>query len=129
MNVTGKILEIFDTQNISNTFKKREFVLEYAENPQYPEYIKFEMIQDKCALLDGLNVGDTVNVFFNLKGRKWTDPKGEVKYFNSLQAWKFETEASGGSTPPPPSADQGMDQMEEPGWVDSNDAADDDLPF
>lgn len=129
MNVTGKILEIFDTQNISNTFKKREFVLEYAENPQYPEYVKFEMIQDKCALLDGLNVGDTVNVFFNLKGRKWTDPKGEVKYFNSLQAWKFETEAAGGSTPPPPQAEQGMDQMEEPGWVDSNDAADDDLPF
>jgi len=129
MNVTGKILEIFDTQNISNTFKKREFVLEYAENPQYPEYVKFEMIQDKCALLDGLNVGDTVNVFFNLKGRKWTDPKGEVKYFNSLQAWKFETESAGGSTPPPPQADQGMDQMEEPGWVDSNDAADDDLPF
>ncbi len=128
MNVTGKILEIFETQNISNTFKKREFVLEYAENPQYPEYLKFEMIQDKCALLDGLNVGDTVNVFFNLKGRKWTDPKGEVKYFNSLQAWKFETEAAGGSTPPP-QADQGMDQMEEPGWVDSNEAADDDLPF
>ena len=128
MNVQGKILEIFETQNISNTFKKREFVLEYAENPQYPEYVKFEMIQDKCALLDGLNVGDTVNVFFNLKGRKWTDPKGEVKYFNSLQAWKFETEASSGSTPPPPSTDQGMDQMEEPGWVDSNEA-DDDLPF
>lgn len=128
MNVKGKILEIFDTQNISNTFKKREFVLEYAENPQYPEYIKFEMIQDKCALLDGLNVGDTVNVYFNLKGRKWTDPKGEVKYFNSLQAWKFENESAGGSADmPPPPSDQGMDQMEEPSWSTENE--DDDLPF
>lgn len=129
MNVKGKILEIFDTQNISNTFKKREFVLEYAENPQYPEYIKFEMIQDKCALLDGLNVGDTVDVYFNLKGRKWTDPKGEVKYFNSLQAWKFETESAAGGSgdmPPPPS-NQGIDQIEEPSWSTENE--DDDLPF
>lgn len=129
MNVKGKIVEIFDTQNISNSFKKREFVLEYAENPQYPEYLKFEMIQDKCALLDGLNAGDTVDVYFNLKGRKWTDPKGEVKYFNSLQAWKFETESAGGSPdmPPPPSDQGGMDQMEEPGW--STASEDDDLPF
>jgi len=129
MNVKGKILEIFETQNISNTFKKREFVLEYVENPQYPEYLKFEMIQDKCSLLDGLNVGDEVNVYFNLKGRKWTDPKGVDKYFNSLQAWKFETEsaASEGAAPPPPAADQGVDQMEEPGWIAENE--DDDLPF
>ncbi|MTI20642.1 DUF3127 domain-containing protein [Fulvivirga sp. RKSG066] len=128
MNVKGKITEIYDTQNISNTFKKREFVLEYAENPQYPEYLKFEMIQDKCALLDGLNVGDTVDVYFNLKGRKWTDPKGVDKYFNSLQAWKFETEsAGGGGSTPPAAADTGMDQMEEPGWISENE--DDDLPF
>lgn len=128
MNVQGTILEIFDTQNISNTFKKREFVLEYVENPQYPEYLKFEMIQDKCALLDGLKVGDKVNVHFNLKGRKWTDPKGEVKYFNSLQAWKFETESSTQAPSTlPPATDQGMDQMEEPGWIAENE--DDDLPF
>jgi len=128
MNVQGTILEIFDTQNISNTFKKREFVLEYVENPQYPEYLKFEMIQDKCALLDGLKVGDKVNVHFNLKGRKWTDPKGEVKYFNSLQAWKFETESNAQApTTPPPAADQGTDQMDEPGWIAENE--DDDLPF
>ena len=129
MNVKGKILEIFDTQQISNSFKKREFILEYAENPQYPEYLKFEMIQDKCALLDGLNVGDTVDVYFNLKGRKWTDPKGVDKYFNSLQAWKFEAEASGQGPAdmPPPPAQQGGDQLEEPGWISDNE--DDDLPF
>jgi len=123
MNVKGKVLEIFDTQNISNSFKKREFVLEYAENPQYPEYLKFEMIQDKCSLLDGINVGDTVDVYFNLKGRKWNDPKGGVKYFNSLQAWKFDTVDQGGQTdtPPPASSD------DEPGWIAENE--DDDLPF
>lgn len=126
MNVKGKILEISDTQQVSNTFKKREFVLEYVENPQYPEYLKFEMIQDKCAILDSYKVNDEVDVYFNLKGRKWTDPKGEVKYFNSLQAWKIE--GAGSSQQAPPASDNGMDQMEEPGWVtDGN--SDDDLPF
>ena len=125
MNVKGKILEISDTQQVSNSFKKREFVLEYAENPQYPEFLKFEMIQDKCAILDSYKANDEVDVYFNLKGRKWTDPKGEVKYFNSLQAWKIESAGTNQQASPP--ADNGMDQMEEPGWITNGD--EDDLPF
>ncbi|MBL3657954.1 DUF3127 domain-containing protein [Fulvivirga sediminis] len=128
MNVKGKILEISSTQQVTSSFQKREFVLEYAENPQYPEFLKFEMIQDKCALLDIYKVGDDIDVYFNLKGRKWTDPKGEVKYFNSLQAWKLEgvsANAPGGDMPPPPQQDPGP--MEEPGWVTNGD--EDDLPF
>ncbi|MEO1256478.1 MAG: DUF3127 domain-containing protein [Bacteroidota bacterium] len=75
MIVEGKIVEKYDTQNIKDTFKKREFVIEYAENPQYPEYIKFELIQSNCEQLDDLSTGDQVSVNFNLKGRKWTDPQ------------------------------------------------------
>lgn len=126
MNITGKILEIADIQQVSNSFQKREFILEYVENPQYPEYLKFEMIQDKCAILDSYNVNDSVEVYFNLKGRKWTDPKGVVKYFNSLQAWKIEGAGNNSQQGPPP-ADNGLDQMEEPGWVSNGD--EDDLPF
>lgn len=126
MNIKGKILEINDTQQVSNSFKKREFVLEYAENPQYPEFVKFEMIQDKCTLLDGYNVNDEVDVAFNLKGRKWTDPQGVVKYFNSLQAWKIDRVSAAAPQGDAPAADNGMDQMEEPGWISEGD---DDLPF
>lgn len=90
MNLKGKIIEINETQLVSSTFEKREFVVEYAENPQYPEYIKLEAIQDKCALLDKFKVNQEVSVEFNLKGRKWIDAQGQTKYFNSLQAWKIE---------------------------------------
>ena len=121
MNVKGKILEIADTQRISDKFQKREFVIEYVENPQYPEFLQFELIQDKCDQLDQFKVGEDVNVYFNLKGRKWTNPQGQVKYFNSLQAWKLEKEE--GHAPPSP----GMDGMEEPEWLSSND--EEDLPF
>ena len=90
MKVTGKILEIQPAQQISDSFKKRNFVLEYVENPQYPEYISFELIQDRCSLLDGFQANQEVEVSFNLKGRKWINPEGETKYFNSLQAWRVE---------------------------------------
>lgn len=111
MKITAKLLQVDDTTQISSSFKKREFVVEYSENPKFTEYLKFELIQDKCDLINSFTPGQEMDIEFNLKGRKWTDPKGNVKYFNSLQAWKLSkpqaddqlSEASGPSgyeTPP-----------------------------
>lgn len=94
MYITGKIHEVHTTQQVSETFKKRTFVVEYAENPQYPELIFFELIQDRCPLLDDFTAGQTVTVHFNLKGRKWISPSKETRYFNTLQAWKIELAAN-----------------------------------
>ena len=118
MQIDGKILEISEVQEISATFRKREFVVEYVET-QYPEYIKFEAIQDKCDLLNNFKVGDSVDVDFNLKGRKWTNPQGEIKYFNSLQAWRImphqqdaqqQAPAEGFSDVPPPGFDNNLQE-------------------
>lgn len=98
MKITGKIIEIFDTKEVKEGFQKREFVVEFAENPQYPEYLKFETIQEKCAQLDKLAVGQEVDVMFNLRGRVWTNPQGEKIYFNSLQAWKVDPVSENGET-------------------------------
>ena len=122
MNIKGRIIELMPTQQVTNTFQKREFVIEYAENPQYPEFVKFEAIQDKCTLLDAYKPGDEVDVYFNIKGRKWNDPKGGVKYFNSLQAWKIEGASAGAATAPP----SPEPSLEEPGWISEDE---DDLPF
>lgn len=114
-----KIEKIFDTNNVSDSFRKREFVVEYAENPQYPELIKMEFIQDKCDLLDSYKVGDSVNVEYNLKGRKWTNPKGEEVYFNTIQAWKIGKNETG-------DLNEYRDKVE--AIADGNDV-NDDLPF
>jgi hypothetical protein len=90
MNIRGKVVEIFPLQQVRETFKKREFVIEYRENSQYAEFIKFEMVQEKCELLNEYATGDDVEVQFNLKGRVWTNPQGEKVYFNSLQAWRID---------------------------------------
>ena len=135
MDIKGKLIEKFETTSVTNTFRKREFVVEYAENPQYPELIKFELIQDKCEQLDGFSVGQELNIAFNLKGRKWTDPQGNDKYFNSLQAWRIsaanDIAASPASpTTPAPENTEAIGGQTEPEWLtSSSDSQSDDLPF
>lgn len=124
MNISAKIIEIFETAKVTDTFKKREFVVEYSENPQYPEFIKFEFIQEKCDFLDSYEIGEEVDISFNLKGRKWTDPQGTVKYFNTLQAWKLDKKSA--STP---SAGEKAPSTEEPEWLADKDDNDNELPF
>lgn len=123
MNVKAKLLEIFEVIQVSASFKKREFVVEYSENPQYPEYLKFELIQDKCELLDKFSVDQEIDVHFNLKGRKWTDPQGNIKYFNTLQAWKI---LSADQRPASTASDTGMDAP--PAWLDDEESGND-VPF
>ena len=123
MQIKAKMLEIFEIQQVTNTFKKREFVVEYAENPQYPEFLKFELIQDKCDILDAFSIGQEVEVHFNLKGRKWTNPKGEIVYFNTLQAWRI-LEASSQPDAQPQDNDPPLPD-EPPEFLDD----DGDIPF
>lgn len=117
MEIKGKVHEITPTQQVNETLKKRELILEYIENPQYPEYIKFEAINDRCAIMDNVRPGDDVEVSFNLKGRPWTDKTGKKSYFNQLAIWKINKLGSQQSDIPqyaPPSVEP----------ID-----DDDLPF
>ena len=99
MEIKGKIELIGKTQQVTDTFKKREFIFEYVENPEYPEHLKIEFIQDKCELLDKFKPGQEVEVSINLKGRKWTSPEGKVNYFNTLQAWKIASVSSEQASP------------------------------
>ena len=89
MEITGTLKMKSDVQEISEKFKKRDFVLT-DNSSQYPQHISLQLTQDKCGLIDNVNIGDELKVSINLKGREWTSPKGEVKYFNTIEAWKIE---------------------------------------
>lgn len=90
INLTGQIVRISPTHQATATFKSRKFVLRTAENPMYPQDLELQFAQDKCSLLDIYQVGDTVTVGVNLKGRAWEDPKtSETKYFNTIEAWRI----------------------------------------
>lgn len=95
LSVAGKLFKSFDTMTVgANGFQKREFVLEITDNPQYPQLVKFELAQDKCALIDGYQPGELIEVKFNLRGREWTNPKGETVYFNTLSPWSISRPTS-----------------------------------
>lgn len=125
MEVQGKIKVIGETQTFgSNGFRKREVVVTTAE--QYPQSIMVEFVQDKTDLLNNFAVGQDVKISINLRGREWTNPQGEVKYFNSIQGWRIENmgQAAGNpEMPPMPPAD-----AFEPA-TNLNTEENDDLPF
>ena len=88
--LTGAIKVINDTVQVTEKFAKREFVVTDSSS-MYPQDISFQAVQDKCSMLDGYSEGDQVEVSFNLNGRSWQkDADSEVKYFNSLNAWRIE---------------------------------------
>jgi len=82
------------TEYGSNGFTKREFVIKVTgpdENPAYPNHLAFELIKDKCALMDQYQIGSEIKVHFNLNGRLWQKPGNPERCFNSLQAWRIES--------------------------------------
>ncbi|GAA0408335.1 hypothetical protein GCM10009133_16140 [Cocleimonas flava] len=110
------------TEYGNNGFTKREFVIQLTgpdENSQYPNYVALELIKDKCELMDKHNIGDEIQVTFNLSGRLWSSGDKPEKCFTSLQAWKV-------------SAVSGADNQEAPpeSWADNGAPPfDDECPF
>ena len=89
MELQGKIKVIGETNTFgASGFRKREVVVTTDE--KYPQHIMVEFTQDKCDILNNYQVGQSVKIAINLRGREWVNPQGETKYFNSIQAWKIE---------------------------------------
>ena len=125
--LTGTVKVIKDTVQVTEKFAKREFVINDASS-MYPQDIMFQSVQDKCSMLDGYSEGENVEVSFNLRGREWTSPQGEVKYFNTLDAWRIEKVGQG--MPQGGPSDMNLDPVPVATPTASTDAAeDDDLPF
>ncbi|MEJ6777320.1 MAG: DUF3127 domain-containing protein [Crocinitomicaceae bacterium] len=124
--LTGSVKLIKDTVQISEKFAKREFVVNDASS-MYPQDILFQSVQDKCSMLDGFNENDQVEVSFNLRGREWTSPQGEVKYFNTLDAWRIEKVGQG--MPQGGPSDMNLNPTPTAPAASTESADDDDLPF
>ena len=133
--INGRLAEKFETQKISDRFQKREFVLEIkstgATGYEFVDFIKFQATQDKCSLLDQVNLDDIVKVSFNLRGRKW-EKEGQVSYFTNLEAWRIEklsNESGGEPAGETPIANSEPGDTPFPSNPPENDSGFDDLPF
>lgn len=90
--ISGKIIDISPVNQVSDKFKKREFVIEKKEtggSAVFIDYIKFQLVQDKCDLINESFLNEDVKIWFNLKGNKW-ERDGKINYFTNLDAWKIE---------------------------------------
>ena len=109
LEVTGKLLVKYETQQVSEKFRKREFVMELAEEINgniYTNFAKMQLVQTKCDILDRFKEGDQIRVSFNIKGNKW-ERDGKVNYITNLDAWRVEAASAapagngGGQQQPP----------------------------
>ena len=127
MELQGTVKKIGETQTFASGFQKRELVL--LTDEQYPQPIQIDFLSDKIDLLNNVSEGESVKVGINIRGKEWTNPQGEVKYFNSISGWRLE-KVSGENTnteAPQPNTFQTPAPMtnENP----FGDEGDEDLPF
>jgi len=97
LEVSGKLAVKYDTQQVKESFRKREFVIELSEEINgnvYTNFAKMQLVQNKCDILDRFNVGDPIKVSFNLKGNRW-EKDGKVNYITNLDAWRIEAAMAG----------------------------------
>ena len=92
MELQGTVKKIGETQTFASGFQKRELVLLTEE--QYPQPIQIDFLSDKIDLLNDVSEGESVKIGVNIRGREWTNPQGEVKYFNSITGWRIEKVSS-----------------------------------
>jgi single-strand DNA-binding protein len=118
--IEGKLIKKFDVESKTSSFQAREFVIEVADG-NYPQFVKFQLVQDRCSLIDAFQEGEPIKVHFDLRGREW-----QGKYFTNLNAWRVEKVTVGASpvAEPPPTEAGGYFPS-----ADNEPAADDDLPF
>ena len=94
LEVTGKLIKKYGVVQVSDKFKKHEFVVELTEEingNNYTNFAKFQATQAKCDIVDRFNIGDMVKVSFNIKGNSYVDKKsGETKYITNLDMWRIE---------------------------------------
>lgn len=83
--IEGTLHKKFDTEQKSQTFQVRDFVILINESG-YDNYIKFQLTQDRCDLIAPVAEGSKIKVHFDLRGREWNE-----KYFTNLNAWKIES--------------------------------------
>jgi hypothetical protein len=113
----GEVVFITPTTSVSDKFKKREVTLKSQD--EYPQYVTFQLTQDKCDLANNLKSGEVVEVSYNLRGRRWEAQDGTIKYFNSIEAWTMSLSSK--------VENSAVDKLRK--TFDTTDESSDDLPF
>jgi|31_taG_2_1085359.scaffolds.fasta_scaffold06078_3 hypothetical protein len=81
----GKLILIGPEQVKSEKFTLKEFVIQ-TQDEKYPQSINFQISNNNMAQLNGINIGEEVEVSFDIRGNEYNG-----KYYNKLNAFKVES--------------------------------------
>jgi hypothetical protein len=123
--IKGKIYHIGQQEDVTEKFWKRAFIVETED--QYSPFVKLELTQDRCGLIESFKVGNEVVVTYDIKGSKSTyiNKNGQLDCFVALQAWKITGEQSAPKT----QSGEPMTKVSELPKETAQNNNDDDMPF
>jgi hypothetical protein len=127
MELLGKIKVLKLNQKVTESYTKSEVVITTDE--QYPQHILIEFGGNKSDLLDSYKVGENVKISINIRGREWTSPQGEIKYFNSIQGWRVESTSQAKPQPHESNHPTNMPPKNQAQPQPYNEEEDNDVPF
>ena len=89
-----KVIEIMPvesgtSQATGREWKSREFVAEEIEDVQYPNQVLLRLGGENVKLIDGVNVGDTVELGFNSRVRSFQTRDGKTMKSQENNCWKI----------------------------------------
>lgn len=92
LQLSGSIVELYDTVLVKENYQKREFVVAVTEDVNgtpYTNYAKLQVSGIKCETLNSYKIGDSVKVSFNIRGAKY-QKDGRDNFFTYIEAWRIE---------------------------------------
>jgi Protein of unknown function (DUF3127). len=131
LEIEGKIrakLAKSNGQSARGSWTKQDFLLEFQDG-NFPSTVCFTAFgDDKVAELDKYQVGDTVKVAFNLRGREYNG-----RWYNDVRVWRITPAGQGEQAPTSQHSYQAPaqgPQMAPPPTIDNMPAdGGEDLPF
>ena len=98
---SGIVLAVGQPQQITSKggkiFTKRSLYLDCTphdgitgERSQYENKILFDFMEGKMSLLDNIQVGQVVTVYFDLQGTELTEQDGRKKFYTHVRPYKID---------------------------------------
>lgn len=82
--VSGKVLEVCETQTFASGFQKRSVIIEASRDAEkFSNPVEVTLKKESCTQGDALHIGDFIEVEGYVEGRRWDGPKG-VRHFIDL---------------------------------------------
>lgn len=98
---SGVVLAVGQPQQIQSkgnkVFTKRSLYVDCTtfdpytgQRSQYENKILFDFMESKTSLLDNIQVGQVVTVYFDLQGTEFTEQDGRKKFYTHVRPYKID---------------------------------------